>query len=226
MILYRFLQAVFFLIFKVFFKLKISGRHHVPAHGGAILASNHASYSDILLIGCGLKRRLRYVAKAELFKSFFFRLLWIYLGGIPIKRSGVPLESFKRIQRETDRGRLIVVFPEGTRSRDGHLRKPKLGIGMMVALSKVPVIPVYISGSGQVLAPHSRRIRVHPVAVSYGPPVPVADLTERLEGKELYEALSARIMDKIDQLRLEQPEEMNGKKPAGLLRAASGRKRK
>ncbi|MFI5303401.1 MAG: lysophospholipid acyltransferase family protein [Nitrospiria bacterium] len=202
MILYRILQAISYVIFKIFFKLKVAGRQYVPRKGGAILASNHSSYADILLIGCALRRRLRYVAKAEMFNGFFIRALWLYLGGIPIKRRGVPRESFKRIFDQLNRGSLVVVFPEGTRSSDGELKSAKLGIGMMAVLSEARIIPTYISGSDQVLPSHSRKIKFHPVSVTYGPPVDYSDLMKKFEGKELYQAISQRIMEKIQELKL------------------------
>ncbi|MBI1824265.1 MAG: 1-acyl-sn-glycerol-3-phosphate acyltransferase [Nitrospirae bacterium] len=203
MILYRILQLIFLVIFKLFFKLKITGLEHIPRKGGAILASNHASYADILLIGIGLRRRLRYVAKAEMFKKSFVRALWTYLGGIPIRRHGVPRESFKRIFEQIDRGNLVVVFPEGTRSKDGVMKDPKLGIGMMVALSGARIIPTYISGSNRILPSHSRKLKIHPVGVTYGEPIDFSDLMKKFEGKELYQEISRRVMEKIQNLKVQ-----------------------
>lgn len=202
MILYRILQAISFVIFKLFFNLKITGRHHIPRNGGAILASNHASYADILLIGCGIKRRLRYVAKAEMFKGFLVKALWIYLGGIPVNRRGASRETFKKIFDQVDQGNLVVVFPEGTRSSDGELKQAKLGIGMMVAMSGSRVIPTYISGSDRVLPSHSMKVKFHPVSVNYGPEVDFSDLMGKFEGKELYQQISQRIMDRIQGLKV------------------------
>jgi 1-acyl-sn-glycerol-3-phosphate acyltransferase len=202
MILYRIIHLLSFVTFKFFFNLKVTGRYHIPRRGGAILASNHASYADILLIGCGIWRRLRYVAKAEMFKGFLIRTLWRYLGGIPINRRGVPRESFKKIFEQIEKGNLVVIFPEGTRSSDGELREAKLGVGMIAALSGAKIIPTYISGSDRVLPAHSKKIRIHPVSVHYGTPVDFSDLLKTLEGKELYQAISSRIMEKINDLKL------------------------
>jgi len=201
MILYRILHVLSFLVFKLFFHLKVTGRSHIPRRGGAILASNHASYADILLIGCGIFRRLRYVAKAELFKGFIWRTVWRYLGGIPINRRGVSSESFKKIFDLINEGHLVVIFPEGTRSTTGELREGKLGIGMIAAMSGAKVIPTYISGSSQVLRAHSRKIRRHPVSVTYGKPVEFSDLIRTKEGKELYQAISQRIMERSQELK-------------------------
>jgi 1-acyl-sn-glycerol-3-phosphate acyltransferase len=202
MILYRILHLLSFVIFKFFFNLKVTGRHHIPRREGAILASNHASYADILLIGCGIWRRLRYVAKAEMFRGFLVRTLWRYLGGIPINRRGVPRESFKKIFEQIEKGNLVVIFPEGTRSSNGELKEAKLGVGMIAAMSGAKIIPTYISGSDRVLPAHSKKIRIHPISVNYGAPIDFSDLKQTLEGKELYQAISQRIMEKIHDLKV------------------------
>jgi 1-acyl-sn-glycerol-3-phosphate acyltransferase len=144
------------------------------------------------------------VAKAEMFKSAWIKILWTYLGGIPIKRHGVPRESFKKIFEQIDEGNLVVVFPEGTRSTDGVIREPKLGIGMMAALSGTRIIPTYISGSHRILPTHSRKLKIHPVSVTYGAPVDYSDLMKKYEGKELYQAISSRVMEKIQHLKSQQ----------------------
>jgi len=201
MILYRILQIVFFVIFKFFFNLEVKGKRHIPGKGGAILASNHASYADILLIGCGIRRRLRYVAKAEMFRSVWSRILWTHLGGIPINRRGVSGESFRQIFNHLLKGHLVVIFPEGTRSKDEHLKDGKMGIGMIAAMSGAKIIPTYISGSGRVLPAQSTKVSRHPVRVTYGTPVEFRDLMHQFEGKELYQAISRRIMEKIRELK-------------------------
>ncbi|MHB8483009.1 MAG: lysophospholipid acyltransferase family protein [Nitrospiria bacterium] len=208
--LYGALHLLSFIVFKLFFNLKVEGRQNIPKKGGAILASNHASYADILLIGCGIWRRLRYVAKAELFKSFFSRVIWTYLGGIPINRRGVNRDSFKKIIDQVEKkGNLVVIFPEGTRSTDGHLKEAKMGIGMLVYLSGATVIPTYISGSDRVLPSGSRKIRIHPVAVTYGEPVDFNDLVKQCEGKELYQKISSRIMERIHEIKIKKQVEIS-----------------
>ena len=205
--LYAVLHLFSFIIFKLFFNLKVEGRQNIPRKGGAILASNHASYADVLLIGCGIWRRLRYVAKAEIFENFFSRVIWTSLGGIPINRRGVNRNSFKKIIDQVEKKRnLVVIFPEGTRSTDGLLKEAKMGIGMLVSLSGAKVIPAYISGSEKVLPVHSRRIKIHPVSVTYGEPVDFSDLPRQWEGKELYQRISSRIMESIHELKKKQDE--------------------
>lgn len=190
-------------VFRLFFGFKVYGRENVPKKGGAILASNHCSYADILLIGCGIYRRLKYVAKAELFQKTFSRILWTRLGGIPLNRGGVNRDSFKKIIEALQAGSLVVIYPEGTRSETGKLGPPKWGIGMLVALSGVPVIPTYIYGSHKVLPAGTKRIHFHPVSVTYGKPMDFTSLTGRIAGKELYQEISRRIMDRIGELKEE-----------------------
>ncbi|MBI3605038.1 MAG: 1-acyl-sn-glycerol-3-phosphate acyltransferase [Nitrospirae bacterium] len=200
--LYSFLKLASYIVFKFFFNLKINGRTNIPKKGGAILASNHASYSDILLIGCGIWRRLKYVAKAEMFRGFFLRFFWTYMGGIPVTRGGMNRDAFKRIIDQVEKGNLVVIFPEGTRSVDGRLKDARPGIGMLVAISGVKVIPTYISGSDKVLRRGSNKITICPVSVTYGEPIDFSEIIKKCEGKELYQKISVEIMARIDDLRI------------------------
>ena len=98
----------------------------------------------------------------------------------------------------------MLLFPEGTRSRDGRLREGKAGVGIIVALSGVKVVPAYIKGSEEVLPRDSKRLRFKKVIVSFGKPIDFTGMIEENRGnKDLYSDISKRIMERIAELKEE-----------------------
>lgn len=196
--LYRFAHAVVWTLAKIFFRLKVIGEVNVPKGGGVIVAANHNSYFDIPFLGCSLSRRADNIAKSELFSNrivaFFFRRL----GGFPVRRGTIDREAIGEAVRRLKGGRLLAMYPEGTRSKDGRLLPPKPGIGMVVAQSGAPVVPAFIRGTGPT------RL-FGPVTVIFGKPIDFRDqihLAEK-EGrnfKEVYVTIAQVVMGQIAQL--------------------------
>ena len=140
---------VFFNLFsRVFLRYQDhTGQEHIPRKGGVLFAANHASYSDIPLLGCGIPRRVAYLGRATLFPNRFFNWALRSLGWIPLKTDRIDRKAFGEAISLIKAGKPVVIFPEGTRSQDGHLKKGKPGIGVIVAETQCQVIPAYISGS-------------------------------------------------------------------------------
>jgi 1-acyl-sn-glycerol-3-phosphate acyltransferase len=134
---------------KVLFRPKAEGTEHVPATGGAILASNHLSAADWIFMPLSLKRRVTFLAKAEYFtgtgvKGFFRRFFFSASGQVPIDRSSASAaEDAIRTGEVTLReGKLLGIYPEGTRSPDGRLYRGKTGVARMALETASPVVPV------------------------------------------------------------------------------------
>jgi 1-acyl-sn-glycerol-3-phosphate acyltransferase len=186
--------------------LEVVGRDRVPAHGGVIVAANHVSYLDIPIVGCSLARRADFLAKAELFAHPVVGWLFKRLGGVPIRRDGVDRNALAEVERRLKAGRLVVVYPEGTRSPDERLREPKPGVGMLAVRTGVPVVPAYVSGTGEAWPPGSRWLRSRPITVIFGEPVrwDRADTgTDETTAKQRYQDVSREIMDRIAELQRE-----------------------
>jgi 1-acyl-sn-glycerol-3-phosphate acyltransferase len=155
------------------FRLSASGLENVPAQGGAVLAPMHRSYTDSLAVGVPLKqRRFRAMAKYELFKVPVVGRAIALGGGFPVRRSVQDMEAYEAALSLLRGGDLLLVFPEGTRNRDGSAR-PQLGAARLALEAGVPLVPVAILGSDSIklLPPHFPRIHVH-----YGEPIPLDDL--------------------------------------------------
>jgi 1-acyl-sn-glycerol-3-phosphate acyltransferase len=150
------------------FRARCISSEKVPASGPVILAPNHFSFMDHFLMGCFLRRKMRFMAKSQLFKP---PMQWIYThGGVfPIRRGHRDEEAFKTAFAILERGGAIVMYCEGGRSRTGQLgERARPGIGRLALESGAPVVPVAIHGSQK--ARNWKRLQFPRVTVQYGDP--------------------------------------------------------
>ena len=156
----------------------VEGLHHIPADGGAILAGNHLAVADSFLVPLLLPRRVTYLAKREYFTQpglvgRIKRLFFTGVGQVPVDRSSASaaqaaLDTAVRLLRE---GKLLGIYPEGTRSPDGRLYKGKTGVARMALEADVPVIPVAMIGTDRLNPIGSRMWRPHRVRIRIGEPL-------------------------------------------------------
>jgi 1-acyl-sn-glycerol-3-phosphate acyltransferase len=154
---------------RVYFRMSLVGREHVPDEGGVILASNHRSFLDPFVVGAWLGRPVFFVAKKELFDRRFAGWFLNCLGAFPIKRGESDEESVETAKQILARGDALVIFPEGTRIREGSLGRAKRGVGRLALETGAPVIPVAVHGTDR--ARRGWRIRPVKVKVRYGRPL-------------------------------------------------------
>ena len=199
---YHFIHLLIYIITKPLFRYKAIGTRHIPKKGGAILASNHASYVDPFFVGLGVVRRINYLAKKELFSSrvtsYFLRNLFRV---IPIDREQMDRTTLKTIYGHLRSNEILLMFPEGTRSYDGSLQEAKMGIGMIAYNTQVPIIPVYISGSHAILPRDDKRVHLKQCSVYFGPPINLDGFYKQRKSKELYKTISDNIMSSIGKLQ-------------------------
>jgi len=199
-VLYALLKPCAVLLMRWLFDLTSTGRHHVPATGPVLLVSNHSSVLDPPLVGGAAARQLSFLAKAELFAIPGFGWLIHRLNARPLRREGGDASALREALRMLRESRALLVFPEGTRGPEGALRAPKAGAGMLAVLSGAPVVPVYISGSGQAW-PRGRRLpRRSRVTVTFGPPI-VFEARETPARRERYAEATQAMMAAIARLR-------------------------
>ncbi len=175
-----------------YFPRRIYGREHISATGGFIIASNHVSNLDPVVMGISAIRRINFMAKIELFQKQKQPLGFILkeLGSFPVKRGGADLGAIKEALKRLKKGAPILIFVEGTRRIGKAPFQAQAGVGFLAVKSGVPVIPVFVSGTAKVMPPGSRSWTRHPVSVRYGPPVV-------FDPKAPYEAIADTILQSI-----------------------------
>ncbi|HEX2362506.1 MAG TPA: lysophospholipid acyltransferase family protein [Jiangellaceae bacterium] len=163
------------------------GLEHVPAHGAAIVASNHLSFSDSLFMPLVVPRRVTFLAKSDYFtgpglKGWLTRVFFRGVGQVPVDRSGgkaseAAIRAGLKVLR---RGDLLGIYPEGTRSPDGRLYRGKTGVARMALEARVPVIPVAMIDTDKMQPPGRLIPRVMRPGVRFGKPLNFS----RYEGME------------------------------------------
>ena len=165
------------------FPRRIYGMEHFPRHGGFILASNHISNLDPVVLGISVVRRVNFMAKDSLFKKqplgFILKKLWSF----PVKRDQADFGALKEALKRLKRGTPVLMFVEGTRRIGDALPKAQPGVGFLAVKAGVPVIPVHVS----------RSLTRHLVTVRYGPPVV-------FNAQDSYENIAQTILQSIDRI--------------------------
>jgi 1-acyl-sn-glycerol-3-phosphate acyltransferase len=129
------------------FWLGRTGREHIPAEGGVLLAPNHRSFLDPWVVGICLRRPAYFVAKRELFHNRLIGWFLNSLGAFPIRRGESDAEAMETARILLETGHALMIFPEGTRHRTGPLGKPKRGVGRLALQTGVPVVPIAVHGT-------------------------------------------------------------------------------
>ncbi len=180
-------------------RVETSGLEHIPKGTPAIFAANHASQFDIPVLYKALPVQFRFVVKKELFSVPLLGLAMKRAGHISIDRSGgkAALMSLKKAAEAIRSGTSIVVFPEGTRSRDGRLQPIKPGAVVLALKSGCPIVPVAISGSHRILPKGSLRVRPGRVKVVMGPPIQTVEggnpRSKEQVSAEVYQAICSML---------------------------------
>ena len=151
------------------YRLRAIGEENVPTTGPVILAPNHFSQWDHFFAGVFIRRKVRFMAKSQLFSNPVIKWIFFHGGAFPIRRGHHDEEAFKTAFTILDRGGCMLMYPEGGRSRSGGIAEPRPGVGRIALQSGVPVIPVAIHGSLGVRG--WRKLRFPKVTVQYGEPL-------------------------------------------------------
>jgi 1-acyl-sn-glycerol-3-phosphate acyltransferase len=204
--LYRIGYTLCNLVGKVAFDFKVYGRENLIEDGPAILASNHQSYLDPPCIGMACRNDIYYLARNTLYQRPLIGPLLKRLNTVPVDRDRGDVSSIKTIIRLLRSGHRVIIFPEGTRSSDGKLQPARAGLGMIIAKTLAPVVPVRVFGSFEAL-PRVGGIKLRPVSVVVGKPMRFSG--DDLKGdRDVYQKLSNQVMEKIAGLEL--PAERRG----------------
>ena len=195
-VLYRVGQAVCRPIMKVFYRYKFINNNSIPHEGAYIIASNHMSFSDPVLLGLGQRRRLFFMAKQELFKNKFFDTAMRALGAFPVERGAGDGKAIKTGEDLIKEGNVMTIFIEGGRTKTGEFMRPRSGCALVAQQMQVPVIPACITITGNPKHRFAKRV------IHFGDPLTPQQLGLTPDGdrRQLKNATNM-IMDEIKKMR-------------------------
>lgn len=195
-VLYSVGQAVCRPIMKVFYRYKFINNNSIPHEGAYIIASNHMSFSDPVLLGLGQRRRLFFMAKQELFKNKFFAGLIRALGAFPVERGAGDGKAIKTGEDLIKEGNVMTIFIEGGRTKTGKFMRPRSGCALVAQQMQVPVIPACITITGNPKHRFAKRV------IHFGDPLTPQQLGLTPDGdrRQLKNATNM-IMDEIKKMR-------------------------
>ena len=180
---------------KTFFHYRVVGAENMIEEGPCIIAANHCSYLDPPLVGVACQRAIHYLARKSLLDIPILGPILPQLNVIPVEQKNADRSALMGAIRVVSNGGAVLIFPEGSRSPDGKLQPAQPGIGMIVAKTGAPVVPVRVSGSFQAFPRGTAIPRFVPVKVTIGAPVLFEE--SGTEDRAFYQKASNRIMDAV-----------------------------
>jgi 1-acyl-sn-glycerol-3-phosphate acyltransferase len=205
--LYFTIWCVCRLVFATYFRWRTYNPERVPLQGSVILASNHASFLDPTLVGAALNRSINYLARENLFRVPVVGWALPRIQVVPVDRDGGGAKGLKAILDRLLAGAAIILFPEGTRTRDGFLQPARAGIGLTVIKSSCPVIPVRVFGTFEAFGRQMRFPRPRHTSVKFGKPLDFTQLRaesqvcSKVRLKAIYQQTADEIMAAIAKLQ-------------------------
>ena len=193
------------IIARAFFDYRVIHPERMIESGPLILAMNHQSYFDPPLAGICSRRGVYYLARKTLFSIPFLGKLLPDFNVIPVDRDGNDMSALKTVIKLIRRGEAVVLFPEGTRSLDGNLQRSRSGIGLIIAKTKAPVLPMRVFGAHEAFPKGSKKIHLTPITVVLGEPLYFSEaelIAPDGDDRALYQRLSDRVMEEIAALKL------------------------
>ena len=185
------------------FRLRIMHRERMIQTGPVILAMNHQSYLDPPLAGIACNRAIYFLARRTLMDLPLFRWLLPKLNVIPVNQEGIDRSALKALIRVLKSGNAALVFPEGARTLDGNLQPAQPGVGLVIAKTLAPVVPMRIFGAHQALPRGGGGLHFVPVTIVVGEPIFFTPVERESPATNRYEQISQRVMDAIAALRMD-----------------------
>ncbi|MCL5945259.1 MAG: 1-acyl-sn-glycerol-3-phosphate acyltransferase [Planctomycetes bacterium] len=186
------LQIFYWTVGKVFvqffsvlcFHIRVSGRENIPSTGAALLVSNHQSMLDPWMIGIGMKRQIHFMARESLFKGGLGQYIIETTNAFPVRRGRADSVAVREAINRLNRGFLVNLFPEATRTTDGTIGAIAAGVAIIVHRAKVPVIPIVLDGAFEAWPRDRKFFRYSSIRLHYGQPIPYHEL-ENLSADEI-----------------------------------------
>ena len=181
------------LAFTILWRVRCYGQENIPRDGGVLVVSNHQSHLDPVLVGLAIDRRMSYLARETLFRFAPLRWMILSIGAIPLDREGGGLSGLKESLRRLKRHEMLLVFPEGTRCKDGEVAPFKPGFCALARRSKITLLPVSIDGAYTAWPRTSLIPRFGTVHIHIGSPMSPAEVAALKTDEALMAEVERRI---------------------------------
>jgi 1-acyl-sn-glycerol-3-phosphate acyltransferase len=209
---------------RLFFGFRIIHRERMIQSGPVILAMNHQSFFDPPLAGNTSDRPIYFLAKKSLLNAPVLGPILPKLNVIPVELESTDRSALKTLIRILRAGEGVLVFPEGSRTPDGNLQPPLPGLGLVIAKTRAPVVPMRIFGAFNAW-PIGGKIRLwQRITIVVGEPIHFSDADFQGPGRDVYAALSRRVMERIAALELP-PDKIDNQQPRAQERSARAENR-
>jgi len=202
---YRFGYITAQIIGKTLFSFKVVHRERIIETGGAILAMNHESYLDPPLAGIACHRELYYLARKTLLQWPILGPIMPKVNVIPVDQERADMSALKTVIKIVRAGQATIIFPEGSRTLDGKLQPAQPGLGLIIAKTLAPVVPMRIFGAHEAFPRGGKPKLFTPITLVVGEPMHFTKDDLVGEGRELYQRLSERVMERIAAIQYERP---------------------
>ncbi|MDR1192330.1 MAG: 1-acyl-sn-glycerol-3-phosphate acyltransferase [Verrucomicrobiales bacterium] len=196
---FRLCRGLCQIYFRLFHDFRVEGLDHIPRAGGFFVAANHESFFDPPAVGCEIERKMFFLARKTLFVPPVMDKLLPTIRALPVDQEKPDMTGLKRIIDVARRGNGVLLFPEGSRTLDGHLQPAAPGLGLAIAKSGVPVVPARIFGAFAAWPRGGKPRLFTPLTVKYGAPLTFTG-SPHLKTKN-YQALSDEVMAAIAKIQ-------------------------
>ena len=183
------------------FDLRVYGQDNIIEHGPALLAMNHQSFLDPPFAGISCKREINYFGRKTLFDIPIIGRILRRINVIGVDLEGSDVAALKAVIRVLRSGGCTIVFPEGTRTRDGNLQPAKPGAGFIIAKTLAPVVPMRIFGAFDAYPRGAKIPRIVPVTIVIGEPIRFTESDVKGDPRIVFQRLSEQVMEKIAALK-------------------------
>lgn len=188
---YRFAKLLCRMVLFILRRWEVRGADNFPHSGGLVVICNHTSYWDPIVVGCAINRVIHFMAKAELFTIPLLGIIIKFLHAFPVKRGGSDRNAIRTALQLLVNGKVVGIFPEGTRSKTGEILDPHLGAAMLALKAGVPILPVAVVGT---------RGFTDKVRVLIGKPIEFPEYKEKKAAKQDLQEVSNRVMEEVTRL--------------------------
>ena len=199
-VFYSFLKLIFTILFKMLYRVEVSGYENIPKNGKFILCSNHLSYVDPLIIVGYFSRHVYFMGKKEVFNIRVLGEIISFLNAFPVDRNSIDRKAIKNSCEILNSGEVLCMFPEGTRSTEGVIRDGHKGVGLISILSSSPILPMALSGTNKIIQKPRKRIFFPKVKIIYGNLIDTSSIIKENDNKTAISIILNKTMGSIKEL--------------------------